>query len=36
MSQRGHIVKPHGKQKSWAIIYRDPDGRQEGSKDAAE
>lgn len=28
MSQRGHIVKPRGKQKSWGIIYRDPEGRQ--------
>jgi integrase len=28
MSQRGHIVKPKGKQKTWAIIYRDPNGRQ--------
>ena len=25
MSQRGHIVKPKGKRRTWAIMYRDPD-----------
>jgi integrase len=25
VSQRGHIVKPGGKRRTWAIIYRDPD-----------
>ena len=29
MSQGGHIVKPSGKRKSWAIIYRDPAGIQQ-------
>lgn len=27
MSQRGHIVKPNATRKSWAIIYRDVDGK---------
>jgi integrase len=27
MSQGGHIVKPKGKRRTWAIMYRDPDGR---------
>jgi integrase len=26
MSQGGHIVKPRGKRRTWAIMYRDPDG----------
>jgi len=29
MSQGGHIVKPSGKRKTWAIIYRDPEGIQQ-------
>jgi len=29
MSQGGHIVKPNGKRKTWAIIYRDPAGIQQ-------
>jgi len=29
MSQGGHIVKPTGKRKTWAIIYRDPTGIQQ-------
>jgi len=29
MSQGGHIVKPNGKRKTWAIIYRDPAGSQQ-------
>jgi hypothetical protein len=29
MSQRGHIVKPSGRRKTWAIIYRDPAGIQQ-------
>src|SRR5215469_811050 len=29
MSQRGHIVKPSGKRKTWAVIYRDPTGVQQ-------
>ena len=29
MSQGGHIVKPSGKRKTWAIIYRDPAGIQQ-------
>src|SRR5580700_314646 len=29
MSQGGHIVKPTGKRKTWAIIYRDPEGTQQ-------
>jgi hypothetical protein len=33
LSQRGHIVKPAGSRKTWAIMYRDGDGnlRWEGS-----
>jgi integrase len=27
MSQRGHIVKPRGKRRTWALMYRDPDGQ---------
>jgi len=26
VSQRGHIVKPTGSRKTWAIMYRDGDG----------
>ncbi len=29
MSQGGHIVKPSGRRKTWAIIYRDPAGIQQ-------
>jgi hypothetical protein len=29
MSQGGHIVKPSGRRKTWAIIYRDPAGVQQ-------
>ena len=29
MSQGGHVVKPSGKRKTWAIIYRDPAGIQQ-------
>src|SRR5579864_1787018 len=29
MSQRGHIVKPSGRRKTWSIIYRDPAGVQQ-------
>jgi integrase len=29
MSQGGHIVKPSGARKTWAIIYRDPNGIQQ-------
>ena len=29
MSQGGHIVKPSGRRKTWAIIYRDPAGNQQ-------
>src|SRR5712671_4774756 len=29
MSQGGHIVKPTGRRKTWAIIYRDPTGIQQ-------
>ena len=29
MSQGGHIVKPSGKRKTWALIYRDPAGVQQ-------
>jgi hypothetical protein len=27
MSQRGHIVRPSGTRKTWAIMYRDDVGR---------
>jgi hypothetical protein len=30
MSQGGHIVKPKGRRKTWAIMYRDPDGKCSG------
>ena len=26
MSQRGHIVRPAGARRTWAIMYRDVDG----------
>ena len=29
MSQGDHIVKPSGRRKTWAIIYRDPAGIQQ-------
>jgi hypothetical protein len=29
MSQRGHIVKPTGTRKTWSIMYRDLDGKQQ-------
>jgi len=29
MSQGGRIVKPSGKRKTWAIVYRDPAGIQQ-------
>ena len=29
MSQGGHIVKPAGRRRTWAIIYRDPTGAQQ-------
>jgi integrase len=29
VSQRGHVVKPRGNRRTWSIIYRDPDGKQQ-------
>jgi len=29
MSQRGSIVRPNGKRRTWAILYRDPNRRQQ-------